>query len=146
MYCCVRLSLTIQNVPGLIVETLSQGISGDGDDNEDMTIWWYSNSLSLLQLGHSLLPRAHTLADNLPKAHTQIECPLAAGYLQRSRVYKAFFCLYINLAPPNIKVALVAESQLAGKCIQPHVYQELMLSRCSDPNNRKCITSDDYLM
>jgi hypothetical protein len=52
-----------------------------------------------------MLPRAHTrlLVAGCtyrppPRADTQIDCSLGAGYLRRSWVYKAFFVSYINRA------------------------------------------------
>jgi hypothetical protein len=89
---------------------------------------------------------SHLLDCSLEHIYIPIDHPLAEGYLRTSHVYKAFFVFHIYRAQPNITVALTTESQLAGKCPQPHLHQELMLNRCPGLKSRKNITAVDCLM
>jgi hypothetical protein len=82
---------------------------------------------------HRPLPEHLQLLDTSEEI-ARIKLSLSLSLIERNQISK----------PKQSR--LIAELQLAGKCTQPHLYQELLLSRSQGPNSRTSVTAVDYLM
>jgi hypothetical protein len=95
-----------------------------------------------------MLPRAHTLTDRFHST-THIDCFQLLDTSEELACIKLSLSLSLiarNQISNSKHSRLIAESRLAGKCTQPHLYQELLLSRSQGPNSRTRVTAVDCLM